>query len=88
MPRNTIAFELSLCLSITLTGCGVLAAKPKAPPSLVDIPRYVDLPAACRQLRPVALPDGSTAQTVIEAQAAAILEYEAQVKECAKPAPK
>lgn len=34
-------------------------------------------------LQPVTLPEGSTAQDVIEAQHAALLAYEAQVKACA-----
>ena len=54
------------------------------PPRIVEIPVPVLQPAACKRLRAVTLPAGSTAQDVIEAQQAVILQYEAQVRECAR----
>jgi hypothetical protein len=54
------------------------------PPRIVEIPVPVPQPAACKRLRAVTLPAGSTAQDVIEAQHRVILEYEAQVRECAR----
>lgn len=43
------------------------------------------LPAACRQLRPLRLPDGTTAEQVIERQQELILAYEKQIEACAAP---
>jgi hypothetical protein len=74
-----IASALCLCLSLTLTGCAGRAVQSQ----IVEVPRYVDTPAACKRLRAVVLPPGSTAQDVIEAQHAALLEYERQIAECA-----
>lgn len=54
-----------------------------SPPEIIQIPVPQPLPDACRMLQPVTLPEGSTAQDVIEAQHAALLAYEAQVKACA-----
>lgn len=51
---------------------------------LVEVTVPVPQPAACKRLRAVILPAGSTAQDVIEAQQAVILEYERQVIECAR----
>ena len=51
---------------------------------IVEVPVHVPQPAACQRLRALPLPDGSTAQDVIEAQQAVILEYERQVIECAR----
>jgi len=48
------------------------------------VPAYQPQPAACRRIRAVTLPDGSTAQDVIEAQHRALLEYEAQVRQCSR----
>ena len=55
------------------------------PPRIVEIPVPVPQPAACKRLRAVILPAGSTAQDVIEAQHRTILEYEEQVRTCARP---
>lgn len=54
------------------------------PARIVEIPVPVEQPAACKRLRAVTLPDGSTAQDVIEAQHRVIREYERQVIECAR----
>ena len=55
------------------------------PPRIVEIPVPVPQPAACKRLRAVILPAGSTAQDVIETQARVILEYESQIISCSKP---
>jgi len=54
------------------------------PPRIVEIPVPVPQPAACKRLRAVTLPAGSTAQDVIEEQHRVIVEYEEQVKQCAR----
>ena len=54
------------------------------PPRIVEIPVPVPQPAACKRLRAVTLPAGSTAQDVIEAQHRVIVEYEEQVMTCAR----
>lgn len=64
-------------------GCAGPAVVPQT--RLVEVPVAVPQPAACKRLRAVTLPAGSTAQDVIEAQQRVILEYEAQVRECARP---
>jgi hypothetical protein len=50
----------------------------------MEVPKYLPLPAACSRLVAIDLPDGSTAQDVIEAQATAIVQYEKQIEDCAK----
>ena len=55
-----------------------------SPPRLVEIPVAQPMPAACRQIRALELPQGTTAQQVIERQHAVIVAYEEQVKACAK----
>lgn len=64
-----------------LSGCS--SAPVVSPPRIVEIPVPQPVPAACRQLRAVDLPQGTTAQQVIERQHATILAYEEQVKACA-----
>jgi hypothetical protein len=54
-----------------------------SPPEIIRIPVPQPLPDVCRTLQHVVLPEGSTAQDVIEAQHAAILAYESQVNACA-----
>jgi hypothetical protein len=54
------------------------------PPRIVEIPVPVPQPSACKRLRAVTLPAGSTAQDVIEEQHRVIVEYEEQVKQCAR----
>lgn len=54
------------------------------PPRIVEVPVHVPQPAACARLRAVTLPAGSTAQDVIEEQHRVIVEYEEQVKQCAR----
>ena len=80
MRLSTIAC-VSLTL-LTLCGCSTVREVP-SPPEIVRIPVPQPLPAVCRSLQPVNLPAGSTAQDVIEAQHAALLRYEAQVRACA-----
>lgn len=63
-------------------GCAGRAVVPQT--RIVEIPVPVEQPAACSRLREVTLPDGSTAQDVIEAQHRALLEYEAQVRQCSR----
>jgi hypothetical protein len=67
---------------VTLSGCSNAPAA--SPPRIVEVVKPAPVPAACRQLRPLVLPDGTTAQQVIEAQQAVILSYEQQVRACAK----
>jgi hypothetical protein len=68
---------------ILLSSC---AGQPVAPPSkIIEVPVHVPQPAACKRLRAVTLPAGSTAQDVIETQARVILEYESQIISCSKP---
>ena len=81
MTRASIAY-VSACLSLTLMGCAGPAVV--QPPRIVEIPVPVPQPAACKRLRAVTLPAGSTAQDVIEAQQRVIVEYEEQVKQCAR----
>ena len=81
MTRASIAY-VSACLSLTLMGCAGPAVV--QPPRTVEIPVPVPQPAACKRLRAVTLPAGSTAQDVIEAQQRVIVEYEEQVRECAR----
>ena len=81
MTRASIAY-VSACLSLTLMGCAGPAVV--QPPRIVEIPVPVPQPAACKRLRAVTLPAGSTAQDVIEAQQRVIVEYEEQVRECAR----
>lgn len=64
-------------------GCAGRAVVPQ--PRIVEIPVPVQQPAACKRLRAVTLPAGSTAQDVIETQHRVLLEYEQQVIECARP---
>ena len=73
----------SLCLTIFCASCAGRAVV--LPPKIIQIPTPVEQPAACKRLRAVDLPAGSTAQDVIEAQHRAILEYELQIRECARP---
>lgn len=54
------------------------------PPRIVEVPVHVPQPAACKRLRAVTLPAGSTAQDVIEEQHRVIVEYEQQVTQCAR----
>ena len=82
MTRASIAY-VSACLSLTLMGCAGPAVV--QPPRIVEIPVPVPQPAACKRLRAVTLPAGSTAQDVIETQARVILEYESQIISCSKP---
>ena len=82
MTRASIAY-VSACLSLTLMGCAGPAVV--QPPRIVEIPVPVEQPAACKRLRAVTLPAGSTAQDVIETQARVILEYESQIISCSKP---
>ena len=70
-----------LCLSM-LWGCS--SAPVVSPPRIVEVVRPAPVPVACRILRAVMLPQGSTAQDVMEAQARVIVEYEAQVSACAR----
>lgn len=81
IPRMT-AFALCLCLASISTGCSAPVVVPST--KLVEVPIVVPQPAACARLRALDLPTGSTAQDVIEAQQAVILQYEAQVRECAR----
>ena len=55
-----------------------------SPSRIVEVPVPQPVPVACRQLRAVELPPGTTAQQVIERQHAVIVAYEEQVKACAK----
>ena len=81
MNRASIAC-VSAYLNLTLMGCaGPVAVQP---PRIVEVPVHVPQPAACARLRAVTLPAGSTAQDVIEAQQRVIVEYEEQVKQCAR----
>lgn len=81
MTRASIVCA-SLYLNLSLTGCaGPVAVQP---PRIVEVPVHVPQPAACKRLRALPLPAGSTAQDVIEAQQRVLLEYEAQVRECAQ----
>ena len=70
-----------LCLA-TLWGCSSVPVV--SPPKIIEIVRPAPVPVACRILRAVVLPQGSTAQDVMEAQARVIVEYEAQVSACAR----
>ena len=83
MIRPMTAFALSAFLSSTLAACAGRAVV--LPPKLIPIPTPVEQPAACKRLRAVDLPAGSTAQDVIEAQHRVLLEYEQQVIHCARP---
>ena len=80
MNRSSIACALCLCLMIT-SGCSGVREVP-GPTRIVEIPKIVPLPAECAALQRVELPSGATAQTVIEAQHAALLRYEAQLNAC------
>ena len=81
-PRMT-ASVLRLCLTSICAGC---AGQPVVlPPKIIPIPTPVEQPAACKRLRAVDLPAGSTAQDVIEEQARVLREYEQQVIICARP---
>ena len=89
MPSNPgTGFHSSRCM-LSVIACILLAScagrAVVLPPKVIEIPTPVEQPAACQRLRAVDLPAGSTAQDVIEAQHRAILEYEAQIKECARP---
>ena len=64
--------------------CACSSAPVVSPPRLVEIPVAQPVPAACRQLRTLELPQGTTAQQVIERQHSVILAYEEQVKACAR----
>lgn len=81
IPRMT-ASVLCLCLASISMGCAGRAVV--QPPRIVEIPVPVPQPAACKRLRAVTLPAGSTAQDVIEEQHRVIVEYEEQVKQCAR----
>ena len=81
MNRASIAC-VSAYLNLTLMGCAGPAVV--QPPRIVEIPVPVPQPAACKRLRAVTLPAGSTAQDVIEEQHRVIVEYEEQVKQCAR----
>lgn len=82
MTRASIAFAC-LCPSLFLTACAAPAVVPQT--RIVEVPVSVPQPAACKRLRAVTLPAGSTAQDVIETQARVILEYESQIISCSKP---
>lgn len=56
-----------------------------SPPKVIEVPVHVPQPAACARIRAVDLPPGSSAQDVIETQHRVILEYEAQITQCARP---
>ena len=63
--------------------CSCSHAPLVSPPRLIKVPVPQPVPVACRQLRAVDLPAGTTAQQVIERQHAVIVAYEEQVKACA-----
>ena len=77
MGLRSIAY-VSLCLTM-LCGC---CADPVVERVVVTVQVPAPVPEACRLLRALPLPTGTTAQGVIEAQAAVIREYEAQVAAC------
>ena len=79
MTRVSIACA-TLCL---LPLCGCSSAPVAAPPKVVEIPKAVPVPENCRTLRRLELPDGTSAQTVMEKQHELIVQYEEQVKACA-----
>ena len=81
MNRASTAFGI-LCLTTICASCAGRAVVPQ--PRIVEIPVPVPQPAACARLRAVTLPAGSTAQDVIEEQHRVIVEYEEQVKQCAR----
>lgn len=81
MNRASIACAC-LYLNLSLMGCAGPAVV--QPPRIVEIPVPVPQPAACKRLRAVTPPAGSTAQDVIEEQHRVIVEYEEQVKQCAR----
>ncbi len=83
MTPRTIAFALLPCLSLFCASCAGRAVV--QPPKIIQIPTPVEQPAACKRLRAVDLPAGSTAQDVIEEQARVLREYEQQVIICARP---
>lgn len=83
MIRPMTAFALLPCLSLFCASCAGRAVV--QPPKIIQIPTPVEQPAACKRLRAVDLPAGSTAQDVIEEQARVLREYEQQVIICARP---
>lgn len=82
MNRASIACAFPF-LILTCASCAGRAVVPQT--RIVEIPVPVEQPAACKRLRAVTLPAGSTAQDVIEAQHRVLIEYEAQVIACARP---
>jgi hypothetical protein len=67
---------------LTLWGCSSVPVV--SPPRIIEVVRPAPVPVACRLLRAVMLPAGSTAQDVMEAQARVIVEYEEQIRACAR----
>lgn len=82
MHRNTIVFATSLFLLSILSGCA--AREVSSPPQIIEVTKYLPIPVACRRLRAVVLPEGSTGQDTIEEQNRVIREYELQIETCAK----
>lgn len=85
MRPSSTAFAC-LCLSLLSTSCGVLGERPvPTPPRIVEVEKHVPQPAACRRIRELRLPAGTSAQTAMEEQNRVIREYEKQIEECARP---
>lgn len=84
MHPSSLAF-VGLCLAL-LSACssGRGASPVVTPPQLVEIPTPLPVSVDCRRLQTIRYPRGSSAEDVIEAQQAALLRYEEQIKACAR----
>lgn len=68
---------------LTLYGCCAAKVVP-SPPRIIEVPIQRELPAACRQLPSLFLPDGTSSQAVIEQQHAHIVTLEELIRACAQ----
>jgi hypothetical protein len=55
------------------------------PPEIIEVPKYMPLPAECGKKAEVDLPVGSTPNDVMSKQKTAIDELEAQIERCYRP---
>ncbi len=69
-------------LLAALVGCQATPNPVVVPPEIIEIPKYVPLPAECAVLPKVELPEGSSANDVMARQKKALDDALAQIKRC------
>lgn len=65
-----------------LAGCSAPIKRIALPPEIIKIPVVVPLPKECGELKVLPLPNGTTAEQVMNAQNDVIRAYEDQIKRC------